>query len=50
MELPWWLNSKESTCSEGDVGSMPGSGRSPEEGNGNPRQYFLYRNLMDRGS
>ena len=35
--LPWWLNSKESTCNAGDagdVGSIPGSGRSPEEGNG----------------
>ena len=50
MGLPWWLNSTESTFSEGDVGSMPESGRSPGEGNGNPLQYFLPRNLMDRGS
>ena len=42
MGLPWWLSSKESICSAGDagdVGSVPGSGRSPGEGNGNPCQY-----------
>ena len=35
--LPWWLSGKEFTCKAGDagdVGSIPGSGRSPEEGNG----------------
>ena len=33
----------------GDVGSIPGSGRSPGEGNGNPLQYSCL-NLMDRGA
>ena len=32
------------------AGSIPGSGRSPGEGNGNPRQYSCLRNLMDRGA
>ena len=31
--------SKESACNSGDSGSIPGSGRSPGEGNGNPLQY-----------
>ena len=34
--LPWWLSSKESACQAGDVGSMPGWGRYPGEGNVNP--------------
>ena len=34
----------------GDLGSIPGSGRSPEEGNGNPLQYSCLENLMDRGA
>ena len=33
----------------GDSGLIPGSGRSPEEGNGNPLQYSCLGNLMDRG-
>ena len=32
-----------------DMGSIPGSGRSPEEGNGNPFQYSCLKNPMDRG-
>ena len=32
----------------GDVGSIPGLGRSPGEGNGNPRQYSCLENTMDR--
>ena len=40
---------KESACSAGDPGSIPGSGRSPGEGNGNPFQYFCLENSMDRG-
>ena len=39
MGLPQWLNSKESTCNAGDLGLIPGLGRSPEEGHGNPLQY-----------
>ena len=39
LGLPWWLNGKESACSSvalGDVGSIPGLGRFPEGGHGNP--------------
>ena len=39
--FPRWLSGKESTCNGEDVGSVPESGRSPREGNGNPLQYFL---------
>ena len=41
---------KESACSAGDSGSIPGLGRSPGEGNGNPLQYPCLENLMDRGA
>ena len=34
----------------GDMGSIPGSGRSPGGGNGNPPQYVYLGNLMDRGA
>ena len=36
-------------CSAGDLGSIPGLGRSPGEGNGNPLQYSCLENSMDRG-
>ena len=39
---------KESACNAGDLGSIPGSGRSPEEGNGNPLQYSCLENPTDR--
>ena len=39
--------SKESACNVGDLGSIPGSGRSPGKGNGNPLQYSCLENLMD---
>ena len=39
---------KESACNAGDLGSSPGSGRSPGEGHGNPLQYSCLDNLMDR--
>ena len=42
--------SKESACSAGDPGSIPGSGRSPGEGNGNSPQYSCLENPMDRGA
>ena len=35
---------------EGDPGSIPGSGRSPGEGNGNPLQYSCLENPMERGA
>ena len=41
---------KESACNAGDLGSIPGLGRSPGEGNGNPLQYSCLENLMDRGA
>ena len=42
--------SKESTCNAGDLGSIPGLGRSPGEGHGNPLQYSCLENHMDRGA
>ena len=48
--LPWRLRGKESTCNAGDTGSIPGLGRSPGEGNGNPLQYSCLGNLMNRGA
>ena len=41
---------KESACNAGDPGLIPGLGRSPEEGNGNPLQYSCLENPMDRGA
>ena len=41
---------KESACNAGDPGSIPGSGRSPGEGNGNPLQYSCLENPIDRGA
>ena len=41
---------KESACSTGDLGSIPGLGRFPGEGNGNPLQYSCLKNPMDRGA
>ena len=41
---------KESGCSEGDPGSVPGLGRSPGEGNGNPLQYSSLENPLGRGA
>ena len=41
---------KESACNAGDAGSIPGSGRSPGEGNGNPFQYSCLEKSMDRGA
>ena len=41
---------KESAYNVGELGSIPGSGRSPGEGNGNPLQYSCLENPMDRGA
>ena len=41
---------KESVCNAGDPGSIPWSGRSSGEGNGNPLQYSCLENPMDRGA
>ena len=42
--------SEESACNAGDLGSIPGFGRSPGEGNGKPLQYSCLENRMDRGA
>ena len=48
--FPCGSDSKESVCSAGDPGSIPGLGRSPGGGNGNPLQYSCLENPMDRGA
>ena len=40
----------KSACNAGDLGLIPGSGRSPGEQNGNPFQYSFLENPMDRGN
>ena len=48
--FPGDSDSKESTCNAGDLGLVPGFGRSAGEGNGNPLQYSCLENPMDRGA
>ena len=48
--LPWGFSGKESACNAGDMGSIPGSGRSPGEGSGNPLQCSCLGNPTDRGA
>ena len=48
-DFPNSSDSKESTCSAGELGSIPGSGRSPGGGNGHLLQYFCLEYPMDRG-
>ena len=50
MDFPWGSDGKASAYSVGDLGSIPGLGRSPGEGNGNPLQYSFLENLMDGGA
>ena len=50
LGFPHSLVSKESACNAGDPGSIPGFGRFPVEGNGNPLQYYCLENPMDRGA
>ena len=45
-----YSDGKASACNVGDPGSIPGSGRSPGEGNGNPLQYCCLENSTDRGT
>ena len=47
--LPGGSDAKESVCNAGDPASIPGSGRYPREGNGNPLQCSCLENPMDRG-
>ena len=46
--FPGGSDGKASACNAGDPGSIPGLGRSPGEGNGNPPQYSCLENSMDR--
>ena len=48
--FPGSSDGKQSACNAGDSGSIPGWGRSPGEGNGNPLQYSYLENPMDRGA
>ena len=48
--FPGGSDGKEFACNAGDLGSIPGSERSPGEGNGNPLQYSCLENPMDRGA
>ena len=49
-DFPGGSDIKESAFSVGNPGSVPGLGRSPGEGNGNPLQYSCLENFMDRGA
>ena len=50
MGFPGGAEVKVSACNVGDLGSIPGSGRSPGEGNGNLLWYSCLENPMDRGA
>ena len=50
MGFPGGSEVKASASNVGDLGSIPGLGRSPGEGNGNPLQYSCLENPMDRGA
>ena len=50
MGFPGGTSGTESACSEGDTVLIPGSRRSPGEGNGNPLQYSYLENPMNRGA
>ena len=50
MDFPGGSDGKASVYSAGDLGSIPGSGRSAGKGNGSPLQYYCLENPMDRGA
>ena len=50
VDFPGGSDGKASVYNAGDLGSIPGLGRSPEEGNGNSLQYYCLENPMDRGA
>ena len=50
MGFPGSSDGKESACNAGDLASIPRSGRTPGEGNGNPPQYSVPENFKDRGA
>ena len=49
-DFPYGSNGKESACNVRDPSSIPGSGRSPGEGTGNPLQYSCLENAIDIGA
>ena len=50
LGFPGGSDSQESACNAEDLGSIPGSGRYPGEGNGNSPQYSCLKNSLDRGA
>ena len=50
LGFPGGSEDKASACNAGDLGSIPGLGRSPGEGNGSPLQYSCLESPMDRGA
>ena len=50
LVFPGGSDGQESVCNAGDLGLIPGSGRSPGDGNGHPLQYSYLENPMDRGA
>ena len=50
LDFPGGSEGKASVCNAGDLGWIPGSGRSPGEGNGNPLQHSCLENPMDGGA
>ena len=50
LGFPGDSDNKESACNAGDLGSIPGSRRSPGEGNGNLLQYTCLESPLDRGA
>ena len=50
LDFPGSSGGKASVYNAGDLSSIPGSGRSPGEGNGNLLQYYCLENPMDRGA
>ena len=50
LSFPAGSGGKEFTCNEGDLGLIPGLGRSPGEGNDYPQQYSCLNNFLNRGA
>ena len=50
MDFPGVSHGKETACNAGDLASIPGLGRPPGGGNGNPPQYSCLENPVDRGA
>ena len=48
--VPWWLSGKDSSCNAGDLGSIPGPGRSPGGGHSNPLQSACLEKPTDSGA